>query len=118
MQYALLIYSDPDNRPTPDSPESQADFQSWMDYSQALRDAGIMRAGEALHPVESATTVSGRSGEVLTTDGPFAETKEVFAGFYLIDVPDLDAALEWAGKMPNMSYGCVEVRPTMVFDGA
>ena len=57
-----------------------------------------------------------RGGETLITDGPFAETKEILGGFYIIDVPDLDAALEWAAKMPNISYGSVEVRPVMTFD--
>ena len=57
-----------------------------------------------------------RNGDTLTIDGPFAETKEVLGGFYLIDVPDLDAALDWAGRMPNIGYGSVEVRPVMTFD--
>jgi len=75
-----------------------------------------MRGGNALEPIETATTVQVRDGETILTDGPFAETKEILGGYYLIDVPDLDAALGWAAKMPNIAYGKVEVRPIVVFD--
>jgi hypothetical protein len=112
----LLIYGDPAAAPAQDSPEGQAQFARWMSYTQELNDAGIMRAGEALHPTSTATTVREREGETLTSDGPFAETKEILGGFYLIDVPDIDTALAWAARMPNIRYGTVEVRPTVVFD--
>jgi hypothetical protein len=75
-----------------------------------------MRAGEALQGGDTATTVRVRDGQRLTSDGPFAETKEVLGGYYVIDVPDLDAALAWAEKIPSVGYGSVEVRPVMVFD--
>ena len=75
-----------------------------------------MVAGDGLQGLETATTVRVRDGESLVTDGPFAETKEMLAGYYLIDVPDLDAALAWAAKIPSVGYGSVEVRPVMVFD--
>lgn len=116
MQYAILIYVDPAAAPAPDSPEGQTEHAAWMSYTEALGEAGILRGGEALHPTETATTVRVRGGETISTDGPFAETKEILAGFYLIDVPDLDAAMEWAAKIPNVTYGSVELRPTVVFE--
>lgn len=116
MQYALLIYGDPAAAPAQDSPEGQAEFNHWMSYTQDLIEAGVMRAGEALHPTPAATTVRRRDGETLTTDGPFAETKEILCGFYVIDVPELDTALGWASRMPNIEHGTVEVRPVVVFD--
>ena len=116
MQYALLIYDDPTGAPASESPEAQAEFGAWMTYSEDLGNSGAMRGGEALHPPTEATSVRVRGGEALVTDGPFAETKEVLGGFYIIDVPDLDAALEWAKKIPSVGRGTVEVRPVMVFD--
>ena len=77
-----------------------------------------MKAGDALHPAESATTVRGREGDTQITDGPFAETKETLAGYYLVDVPDLDTALKYAAKAPNITYGSVEVRPVVDFSAA
>ncbi|MEZ5379337.1 MAG: YciI family protein [Acidimicrobiales bacterium] len=113
MNYMLLLYSAADAGPKPGSPEQAAEMPQWLAYSQALVDAGVMVAGEPLHPVSTATTVRLRGGEVLTTDGPFAETKEQLGGYYIIDVPDLDAALDWAAKTPLTGYGSVEVRPIM-----
>ncbi len=113
-QYMLLIYSADDARPTPE--QMQAEMPKWFEYTEALQQSGAMVAGDALEPVETATTVRVREGETLVTDGPFAETKEALGGYYIVDVPDLDAALEWAAKIPNVGYGSVEVRPVMVFD--
>jgi hypothetical protein len=114
--YTMLIYGDPSAGPDFESPEGQAVFQQWMAYDQSLRESGAFQSGQALQPAQTATTVRSRNGETLTTDGPFAETKEILGGFYVIDVPDLDAALEWAGKMPNVGHGSVEVRPVQTFD--
>lgn len=116
MLYTLLIYGDPSAAPDYASPEGQAEFQHWMSYTQELAQSGQLKEGRALQPHETATTVKVRDGETLHTDGPFAETKEVLGGFYLIDVPDLDAALAWASKMPNVDYGSIEVRPVASFD--
>ena len=116
MQYLLLIYGAEDAAPAFDSPEGRAEFAEWMGYSERLGKAGAMEGGNALQPVATATTVRVRDGEDLITDGPFAETKEVLGGYYLIDVPDLDSALAWAKQMPNIRYGSVEVRPIMEFD--
>jgi hypothetical protein len=113
-QYMLLLGMPKDDSRSPE--ERQAEFPQWFDYTQALQQAGVMVAGDPLEPTESATTVRVRAGETLVTDGPFIETKEWLGGYYIIDVPDLDAALEWAAKVPNAPYGSVEVRPIMVIE--
>jgi|SRR4051812_35800210 hypothetical protein len=113
-QYMLLIYTDPANVPGPDSQEGS--MESWMSYTAALQESGTMVAGDALEGPDTATTVRVREGDTVVSDGPFAETKEILGGYYLIDVADLDAALEWAAKMPNITYGSVEVRPVMTFE--
>jgi hypothetical protein len=113
-QYMLLIYSSDEARPSDE--ELQAEMPKWFEYTQALQESGVMVAGDALEPADTATTVRVRDGETLLSDGPFAETKENLGGYYLVDVPDLDAALAWAAKIPNVGYGAVEVRPVVVFD--
>jgi hypothetical protein len=113
-QYMLLIYGDPAQGPGPE--EAAAEMPKWMAYGEELTKAGAMVAGDALQPTESATTVRERGGERVVTDGPFAETKEQLGGYYLIDVPDLDAALDWASKVPSVGRGSIEVRPVMIFD--
>lgn len=113
-QYMLLIYSPTDARPSDD--ELQAEMPKWFEYTTALQESGAMVAGDALEPIDTATTVRVRDGETVISDGPFAETKEALGGYYLVDVPDLDAALAWAAKIPNVGYGSVEVRPVVVFD--
>lgn len=111
MQYMLLIYGDPTAGPAPDSPEMAEEFGRWMQYSQEM--APVTVSGAPLEPVPTATTVRRRDGETLLSDGPFAETKEHLGGYYIIDVPDLDTALQWAAKAPNAHYGSIEVRPVM-----
>lgn len=117
MRYMFLIYSDPDAGPGRGTPEAQAEMGEWFAYTAALAEAGVLVAGDPLHPVESATTVRVRGGERLTTDGPFAETKEVLGGYYIVDVADLDEAVTWAEKIPNVGYGSIEVRPVMEMPG-
>jgi hypothetical protein len=112
-QYMLLIYGPSDRAPSPE--EMAAEMPRWNAYTEALQQAGIMRAGDALHPADSATTVRVREGDTQVTDGPFAETKETLGGYYVIDVPDLDTALKYAARMPNIAYGSVEVRPVVDF---
>jgi hypothetical protein len=114
MLYMLLIYGDPSEAP-PEA-QSQEHMQRWFTYTEDLQKAGVMKAGDALEMPDTATTVRVRDGETLLTDGPFAETKEILGGYYLIDVADLDAALGWAAKMPNIEYGSVEVRPVVVVE--
>lgn len=113
-QYMLLIYSSPDARPTPE--QLAAEMPKWFEFTTALQEAGAMVAGDALQSTETATTVRVRDGETMLSDGPFAETKETLGGYYMVDVADLDAALAWAAKIPNVGYGSVEVRPIVVFD--
>jgi len=117
MKYMLLLVSDPSDEPTPDSAEFGPYMQEWADYSAALGEIGAMVNGEALQGAETATTVSMRNGERVVTDGPFIESKEVIGGYYVIDVANLDEALSWAAKIPNATFGRVEVRPVMDFDG-
>jgi len=116
MKYALLIYGDPELRESgPAAPPGIV--ESWIDYTVALKQSGALFGSKQLRPTETATSVTVRTdGERLLTDGPFAETKEHLLGFYLLDVEDLDTALDWAARMPVLSYGTVEVRP--VVEGA
>jgi hypothetical protein len=109
MKYALLIYASPGGAEGAKSIEGV--YDNWFDYTAALRDSDSLLAAQQLDQVDTATSVSFQGGERLLTDGPFMETKEHLGGFYLIDVPDLDTALDWAAKMPIMRYGTVEVRP-------
>jgi hypothetical protein len=114
MKYALLIYSDPTIEA---SPEDMANIMAeYNKFTTSITERGINLGGEALDAVETATTVRVRNDETLTTDGPFAETKEVFGGFYLIDVADLDAAIAVAAELPGSWHGSVEVRPVWDFE--
>jgi hypothetical protein len=110
MQYALLIYTqEPEAPPAPDDvAEMMAAYNA---YTQSIRADGSFVAGEALQPSVTATTVRVRDGQTLTTDGPFAETKEVFGGYYVIEAPDLDAAIASAARIPGARHGSIEVRP-------
>ena len=115
-QYAALIYEsgDPDYSQI-DTAEKKETMQGYMDFGAAA--AAVIRGGAALYPTTTATTVNlrgGAGGDVVSTDGPFAETKEVLTGFYLIECADLDEAVGWAAKIPAAATGAVEVRP--VFD--
>ncbi len=116
MKYMLILASPPADEPEPDSEEFGPYMAEWEAFTNALVEAGAMLGGEALHGPEAATTVRLRDGQRLVTDGPFIESKEVIGGFYLIDVADLDEALDWAARVPNVSFGSVEVRPVMTFD--
>jgi len=111
MQYMLLIYSDPSGWASMSDTERGELYTAYGTYTAELQASGKHIAGDALQDTSTATSVRVRDGETLTTDGPFAETKEVLGGYYLIDVDTLDEALEWAGKLPGSWYGTVEVRP-------
>jgi len=115
-QYMLLIFADPEQGPAQGTPEAQAHLQEWFTYTEGLREAGVLVSGEALQPPTTATTVAVRNGDRVVTDGPFADTKEWLGGYYTIDAPDLDAALDHAARMPNIHHATVEVRPVMTFD--
>ena len=114
MQYMLLLYSSEESRPQPGSPEMVADMQEWFAYTDEMTQAGQLVGGEPLQGIETAKTLQIRGGNKAITDGPFAETKEVLGGYYLVDVPDEATALGWAAKCPLARYGSVEVRPLMV----
>jgi hypothetical protein len=116
MQYMLLIYAEPANEPVYGTPAFQEMMAGYFALSQRLKADGVMRGGEGLQGAETSTTVRVRGGKVDTMDGPFAETKEHLGGFYLIDVPDLDAALRYAAMIPSAAYGSVEVRPVMIYN--
>ncbi len=117
MQYALLIYDDESTFSRLTEEDSQAIMGEYGAYTQELRDRDRMRGGAPLKPTPTATTVRVRNGETLTTDGPFAETKEQLGGFYLIDAESLDEALEWAAKIPSARFGSIEVRPVAEMGG-
>lgn len=112
MKYLLLIYEAEAHQEEPDPEELEA----WFELTEEMQEAGVMLAGDALQPTTTATTVRVREGRTVTSDGPFAETKEQLGGYYLVDVPDLDEALRWAARMPNADRGSIEVRPVMEFD--
>ena len=111
MRYLLLIHTDEGEIAQMPPEELGALVQQHIEFQGEAESAGVYLGGDRLCPTPTATTVRVRDGEVLTTDGPFAETKEALGGYYLIDVPDLDQALRWAGKIPSARLGCVEVRP-------
>jgi len=118
MRYLLLIYDNEQTwaNMTPD--ETKAIMSDYFGYSEEAFGAGVAKAGDALQPTSSATTVRVRDGHTVATDGPFAETKEQLGGYYLIDVPDLDEAIAWAAKIPSARIGSIEVRPLMEFPDA
>jgi hypothetical protein len=111
MKYMLLIYVDPQAAPTGGTPEWEKEHQAYGTYTQDLVASGAMLGGDPVHGNETATTVRVRDGETLTSDGPFAETKEHLAGYYILDVADLDAAIAWAAKIPSALHSAIEVRP-------
>ena len=113
MQYLLMIYSAEDAGPQPGSPEFGQFMNGYFSFTQEMRDRGLFVAGEPLEKSHTASTVRVRDGETTITDGPFAETKEVLGGYYLLDCKDLDEALECAAKIPTALHGSIEVRPIM-----
>ena len=113
MQYMLLIYSQEDDWAKLSDDERGRWMKDYGDYTEELRSAGAMVAGDALQPTSNATTVRVRDGEALITDGPFAETKEQLGGYYLIEADTLDEATAWAAKLPGSRHGSVEVRPVL-----
>lgn len=113
MQYMLIIHNDPTTHPQPGGPGFDEMMAGYFRFNQELKERNIPFSGDPLLPPTSATTVRIRGGKVLTTDGPFAETKEWMSGYYLVDCPNIDLALELAAKIPSAQWGSVEVRPVM-----
>jgi hypothetical protein len=117
MKYVLLIYGN-EQAVAQASPETlQAMFNAYEPYTTAIRKAGALVIAEALQPTAMATTIRGSAGNARVLDGPFAETKEQLAGLYIIDVADLDAAIQWARRCPAVEGGTVEIRPIMARPG-
>jgi hypothetical protein len=110
MRYLLLIYTEEQMEPPADE-AAAAEMRAYGAFNEEIRARGIYQAGEALAPTSTATTVRVHDGTTVTTDGPFAETKEALGGFYLIDARDLDEAIEIAAKIPAARHGAIEVRP-------
>jgi len=113
MQYMLLIYSADDAGPQPGSPEFGKMMQGYMDFNAEVNAAGVFVSGQPLQGSDTATTVKVRGNKTQNTDGPFAETKEVLGGYYVLDCENLDEVLGWAAKIPTADYGSIEVRPIM-----
>jgi hypothetical protein len=116
MRYLLLIYTDESTYAAMSEAEAEAGMAQWWEYDSAIKESGASSAGEALQPTTTATTVRDDGGKPIVTDGPFAETKEQLGGYYLLDVENLDAAIEWAHKCPAARYGSVELRPIQEFE--
>lgn len=110
-QYMLLLYAD--QAEPEEMARREAEMPAWMEITESLREAGLLRANGRLAPTESATTVRVRDGDAELTDGPFAVTREILAGYYLLECDDLDEALRHAERLPLARYGSVEVRPVV-----
>jgi hypothetical protein len=114
MNYTLLIYFSPADFAMRNSPEEQQTYwASWAQYAKDIKDAGILRGGASLELPQNATTLKIIDGQRQVQDGPFADTKEQLGGLFIIEVPDLDTALDWAARAPLSKEGSIEVRPNM-----
>lgn len=111
MKYMLLIHSDEGREATMTPAEGEEMMAAYGAYAQALAQAGVMVGGERLRPTSDATVVRTVGGKAQVLNGPFAETREQFGGYFMIEVPDLDAAISWAARCPGASHGSVEIRP-------
>ena len=118
MKYMLLIYNDPSKEPAYGTPEFQEMMAGFFSANDRMNADGVLRSGEGLQGIETATSLRIKSGKVETMDGPFAETREHLGGYYVIDVPDLDAALTYAALLPSAHFGTIEVRPLMDYNPA
>ena len=114
MQYMLLIYGNEARLQSASKSDADQMVAAYGAYTEAVKKAGVLVAADRLRPTTSASTVRVANGKTQVLDGPYAETKEQLAGYYLIDVADLDAALSWAARCPAASHGTVEVRPVWV----
>ena len=117
MQYMLLIYDNEAEMLANRTGSGEVMMKEYREFTDSIVKSGNMKAGDALQPTTTATCVRIRNGKTLTTDGPFAETKEQLGGYYLIDAKDLDEATKIASRVPSAKSGTVEVRPVRVFAG-
>jgi hypothetical protein len=115
MQYLLLIYRNEAEQAKMDAAAGQQMRGDYGAFTQSIIQSGNFKAGDALQPTSTATTVRVRDGKTLTTDGPFAETREQLGGYYLVEAKDLDAALAIAARIPGAKVGSIEVRPILVY---
>lgn len=118
MQYMLLIYNNPALEKAYGTPAFKQMMDGYFAVNERMKADGVLRSGDGLQGVETATTLRIKSGKVETMDGPFAETREHLGGYYVIDVPDLDAALTYAALIPSAHFGTIEVRPVMDYNPA
>ena len=116
MQYLLMIYQNEVEYAKMDAAASQNMLAEYQAFTQGIIQSGNFKAGDRLQPTTTATTVRVRDGKMLTTDGPFAETREQLGGYYLIEAKDLNAAIEIAARVPSARIGSIEVRPIWVYD--
>src|SRR5262245_26273816 len=113
MKYALLIYGAEKDWAEKSQEEQGSIYSEYMNYTRELKDSGKMLSCAPLDPTSTATTIRVRSGKTAPTDGPFADTKEQLGGFYVVDVKDLNEAIDWASRIPDAQTGSVEIRPLM-----
>ena len=111
MQYLLTIYAEETGFQRMTKEQQQQGMAAYMAYTEALQQAGAYKGSNRLQPIATATTVRAVDGKTQVLDGPYADTKEQLGGYFLIDVPDLDAALSWAARCPGSQHGIIEVRP-------
>ena len=116
MQYLLMIYQNEADYAKNDAATSKKMLEEYGAFTQSIIQAGNFKAGDRLQPTTTATTVRVREGKTLTTDGPFAETREQLGGYYLVEARDLDAALAIAARIPGARFGSIEVRPIWVYN--
>jgi hypothetical protein len=117
-QYMLLIYEDSSTAPARDSEQARQEFAEYGTFTEDIRDRGLFVSGAPLQTSDTATTVRvNGSGDAVLSDGPFAETKEWLAGYYMLECPDLDTATEQAARIPAARHGAIEVRPVMDLGG-
>jgi hypothetical protein len=116
VQYLLMIYANEAEYAKIDPAALQKVYEEYGAFTQSIIQSGAFKAGDRLQPTTAATTVRVRDGKTLTTDGPFAETREQLGGYYLVEAKDLDAALEIAVRIPGARFGSIEVRPIWVYN--
>jgi hypothetical protein len=116
MQYLLMIYQNEVEYAKNDAATSQKMMDEYQTFTQSIIQSGQFKAGDRLQPTTTATTVRVRDGKTLTTDGPFAETREQLGGYYMVDAKDLDSAIAIAARIPSARIGSIEVRPIWVYN--
>jgi len=118
MKYMLLIYNNPNEEPNYGTTEFEGMMSDFFAANEKMKADGVLLDGEGLQGVDTATSLRIKSGKVETMDGPFAQTREHLGGYYVIEVPDLDAALKYAALIPSAKFGTIEVRPLMDYNPA